>query len=162
MRMRMDDDVYIFSMRWKGISVREMSNRGHLLDLPDEILLLIFKKLTMVDVLSFLADVHPRLNGLVHDFLYIRHLDLSGLSAIKSRCTDLCPTAEEALSRLFAKTLPRLHDQVHQMTVESDSMKEIIAAGTYPQLYSLSLRHFKEDFLDHCLTGIVVDLLRFS
>ena len=136
-----------------------MSNRGHLLDFPDEILILIFKELTMVDVLSFLADVHPRLNVLGHDFLYIRHLDLTGLSTIKSRCSDLCATAEEVLSRLVAKTLPRLHGQVHQMTVESDSIKETIAAGTYPQMYSMSLRHFKEEFLRHCLTGIVVDLL---
>ena len=162
MRIRMDKDVYTFPMRRKRISVEEMSNRGHLLDLPDEILLLIFKELTMVDVLSVLADVHPRLNVLAHDFLYIRHLDLTGVSTMKSRCSDLCPTAEEVLSRLVAKTLPRLHDQVHQMTVESDSIKEIIATGTYPQLCSLSLRRFKENFLDHCLTGIVVDLLHFS
>ena len=100
-------------MRWKRISVEEMSNRGHLLDLPDEILLVILKELTMVDVLSFLADVHPRLNVLAHDFLSIRHLDLTGVSTIKSRCSDLCPTAEEVLSRLVAKTLPRLHSQVH-------------------------------------------------
>ena len=113
----------------------------------------------MVDVLSFLADVHPRLNVLAHDFLSIRHLDLTGVSTIKSRCSDLCPTAEEVLSRLVAKTLPRLHSQVHQMTVESDSIKESIAAGTYPQLYSISLRHFQEEFLRHCLTGLVVDLL---
>ena len=146
-------------MRWKGISVEDMSTGGHLLDLPDEILLLIFKELPMVDVLSFLADVHPRLHGLAHDFLYIRRLDLTGLSTIKSRCSDLCPTADEVLSRLVAKTLPRLHSQVHQLTVESDSIKEIIAAATYPQLYSMSLRHFEEEFLLHCLTGIVVDLL---
>ena len=136
-----------------------MSNRGHLLDLPDEILLIIFKELPMVDVLSFLADVHPRLNALAHDFLYVRRLDLTGVSTIKSRCSDLCPTADEVLSRLVTNTLPRLHSQVHQMTVESDSIKEIIAAATYPQLYSMSLRHFKEEFLLHRLTGIVVDLL---
>ena len=41
MRIRMDKDVYSFPMRWKRISVEEMSNRGHLLDLPDEILLVI-------------------------------------------------------------------------------------------------------------------------
>ena len=142
-------------MRWKRINVREMSNRSHLLDLPDEILLLIFKELTMVDLLSFLVDAHPRLNGLVHDFLHTRHLDLTGVSTIESRCTDLCPTADEVLSRLVTQTLPRLHSQVHHMTVESDSIKEIIAAATYPQLYSMSLRHFKEEFLRHCLTGIV-------
>ena len=136
-----------------------MSNRGHLLHLPDEILLLIFKQLPMVDVLSFLADVHPRLNGLVHDFLYVRHLDLTDVSTIKSRCTDRCPTAGAVLSRLVTNTLPRLHSQVHQLTVESDSIKEIIAAATYPQLSSMSLRHFNEEFLRHCLTGIVVDVL---
>ena len=159
MRMRTDKDVHMCPTRWKRIRVKEMSNRGHLLELPDEILLLIFKQLPMLDVLSFLAHVHPRLHGLAHDFLYVRRLDLTGVSTIRSRCIDLCPTADEVLSRLVANTLPRLHEQVHQMTVESDSIKQIIAAGTYPQLYSLSLRHFKEEFLGHCLTGIVVDLL---
>ena len=147
-------------MRWKRISVEEMSTAGHLLDLPDEILLLILKELPMVDILSFLADVHPRLHGLAHDFLYIRRLDLTGLSTIKSRCSDLCPTADEVQSRLVTKTLPRLHSQVRHLTVESDSIKEIIAAATYPQLSSLSLRHFQEEFLRHCLTGVVVDHLR--
>ena len=146
-------------MRWKGSSVAEMSTGADLLQLPDEILLLIFKELPMGDVLSFLTDVHPPLHGLAHDFLDIRRLDLTGLATIKSRCSGLCPTADEVLSPLVTKTLPRLHFQVHRMTVESDSIKEIIAAGTSPQLSSLSLRHFQEEFLRHCLTSIVVDLL---
>lgn len=41
-------------------------NRAHLLQLPDEILLLIFKALPMGDLLSSLSDVHPRLHGLAH------------------------------------------------------------------------------------------------
>lgn len=149
--MRANKDVDTSLMRCERITEGKMSTSGHLLDLSNEILLLIFEKLTMV-------DVHPRLNGLVHDFLYIRHLDLTGLSTIKSRSSDLCPTAEEVLSHLVAKTLPCFHSQVYQVTVESDSIKEIIAPGPYPQLYSISLRHFKEIILRHYLAGLVVDL----
>ena len=127
--------------RWKEISVEDISNRGHLLALPDEILLLIFKALPMVDVLSPFCPmfIHHDCLASHRIFFYIRRLDLTGRSTIPSRCTDLCPTPDEVLLRLVAQTLPRLPSPVHQMNGQSDSIRAIIAAATDPLLSSSSL-----------------------
>lgn len=130
-----------------------MSKRGHLFDLPDEILLIIVKELTMLEALCSLADVHPRLTRLVHDFLYIRHLDL----------TSLTTYSEQVSSLLRQKTLPRIRDQVQRMVVEPYSLQDIIGAGSYPQLHSLALRNFKDQDLYQHLKGmfvVTVHLLR--
>ena len=56
-----------------------ISNNNHLniLDLPNEILFIIFNKLNMVDVLYSLVDVNQRFDQLVLDPLYIRNLDMT-------------------------------------------------------------------------------------
>ena len=135
-----------------------MNSQLNLLALPDETLLMILNELPMVDVLYSLADVNRRLNRLAHDSLYIRHLDLTGLATIHSRWNPLFPTDQYVASRMCEKILPRIHDQVHQLTVEPYAMNAILATVNYPQLYSLSLRDFHDEVLHHCLTGMIVDL----
>ena len=135
-----------------------MINQLNLLNMPDEILLMILTELNMVDVLYSLADVNRRLNRVAHDSLYIRHLDLRGLTTISARWNQLFPTDQHVVSRICEKILPRIHEQVHQLTVEPYSMKDILAAVNYPQLYSLSLRSFEDEALHQCLTGKCVDI----
>lgn len=134
--------------------------RSHLLNLPDEILLMIFKELSMVDVLFFIANVDGRLNRIAHDFLYIRQLDLTGLSAIKSRCDHLL-TDEQISSHICQKILPCICDQVQRIVVESYLMRDIFAAVSFPQLHSLSFRNFQDEALHRCLTGLFIDLPSF-
>ena len=136
-----------------------MHAQHSLLDLPDEILLMVFKALQMVDVLYCLAEVNQRLNRIAHDFLYTRQLDLTGLSTLKYRCNHISLTAAPVLSHFSQKTLPRIHDQVHRMAIEPYLMRDMIGAANYPQLYSLSLRNFQDEFLYRCLTGMLVDIL---
>jgi hypothetical protein len=135
-----------------------MSQHQTLLDLCDEILLMIVKELPMVDVLYSIADVNRRLNRVAHDCLYIRRLDLAGLTTITSRWNPLFPTDQHVVSRMCDQILPRIHDHVHQLTLEPYAMKDILAAVNYPQLYSLSLRSFEDEVLHHCLTGRIDDL----
>jgi hypothetical protein len=136
-----------------------MNNQLNLLALPDETLLIILKALPMVDVLYSLADVNRRFNRVVHDSLYIRHLDLTGLTTIHSRWNSLFPTEQQVLSRMCEKILPRIENQVHQLTVEPYAMEDILAAVSYPQLYSLSLQNFAHEVLHHCLTGTIAQIL---
>jgi hypothetical protein len=56
----------------------------NILDLPDEILLIIFKKLNTIDVFYSFGDVNRRFNRLALDFLYIRHLVFSNSSTTRS------------------------------------------------------------------------------
>ena len=55
------------------------NNNLNLLDLPNEILFLIFKELNMVNVLQTFVDINQRLNELVFDPFYIRKLNLTSL-----------------------------------------------------------------------------------
>ena len=89
----------------------------NLLDLPDEILLMIFKELNTVDVLYFVANVNQRLNYITHDYLFVRQLDLTGLSTIKDRCNEHLAD-EQVLSHLCQNILGRIHYQMHRLTLE--------------------------------------------
>ncbi|UJR13284.1 hypothetical protein I4U23_000303 [Adineta vaga] len=53
----------------------------------------------------------------------------------------------KVLSKICSNILPRIHDQVHKLTVEQYSMKRILRAANYPQLYSLSLINFEKNVL---------------
>ena len=144
----------MFHRRRLGIDFGEMTKRSHLIDLPDEILLLLFKELPMLEVLCIFTDVYEWLNRIAHDSLYFHHLDLTGLSADSPRCHRPFSAAEEVQLRLCETVHPLIHDQVHRIIVKSDSMKAILAAANYPQLYSLSIENFKVELLHHCFTGL--------
>jgi hypothetical protein len=139
----------------------DMSNLN-ILDLPDEILFIIFKKLNMVDVLYSLVDVNRQLDRLALDFLYIRHLDITTNMTIKSLYNQTFSIDTQVLSRICEKILPRIHHQVQKLTVEQYSMKQVLVAASYPQLYSLSLLNFQEKRLYRYLTGTLFNFVYFN
>ncbi|CAF4710705.1 unnamed protein product [Rotaria sp. Silwood1] len=67
----------------------------------------------------------------------------------------------QVISTICSNILPQIHLQVHKLTVEEHSMKQILYAANYPQLYSLSLVNFHEITLHRYLTDdlILRDLL---
>ncbi|CAF1220065.1 unnamed protein product [Rotaria sordida] len=113
----------------------------------------------MIDVLSSVVDVNRRFRRLVLDSIYIRDLDMTSTIGINSLKTSSIDT--QVISRICSNILPQIHSQVHKLTVEEDSMKQILHAANYPQLYSLSLVNFHEITLHEYLTGdlILRDLL---
>jgi hypothetical protein len=136
------------------------SNKNHfnILDLPDETLFIIFKKLNMVDVFYSFLDVNRRFHRLTFDSLYVRDLDMTTITNINSLYDQISSIDTEVLSRICEKILPRIHHQVHKLTVEQYSMKQILVAN-YPQLYSLSLINIDAEILHQYLTGF--DSIRF-
>jgi len=133
------------------------NNSLNILDLPDEILFIIFQKLNMVDVLYSLVDVNQRFERLTLDSLYIRDLDITSIMAFNSLYDETSSIDTQVLSRICEKILSRIHHQVHKLTVEEYSMQQILLAANYPQLYSLSLINFQEKTLHQYLTGIVLN-----
>ncbi|CAF1406868.1 unnamed protein product, partial [Rotaria sp. Silwood1] len=67
----------------------------------------------------------------------------------------------QVISTICSNILPQIHLQVHKLTVEEHSMKQMLYAANYPQLYSLSLVNFHEITLHRYLTDdlILRDLL---
>jgi hypothetical protein len=132
----------------------KMNKCLNILDLPDEILLIIFNKMNIVDVLYSLVDVNQRFDRLVLDPLTIRNIDMT-MKTFESVYDQTFSIDDQILSRICDKILCRIYDQINALTIEQYSMKCILHATNYPQLYSLSLINFEGKILDQYLTGIV-------
>jgi hypothetical protein len=118
-------------------------NKPHLniLDLPNEILLIIFNKLHIVDVLYSLVDVTKEFDQLALDPLRIHHLDTTMLT-IKSVFDRTFSIDHQVLDRICDKILLRIQHQVYQLTVEPHSIDRFLRTADYPQLYWLSFVDF--------------------
>ncbi|CAF1294720.1 unnamed protein product [Rotaria sordida] len=115
----------------------------------------------MVEVLYSLVDVNRRFDRLALDSLYINNLNMTDTMTINSFIEQPCSIDAEVISKISEKILPRIHSQVHKLTIEEFSIKPILLAVNYPQLYSLSLINFQEEMLYQHLTDDVIlrDLL---
>ncbi|CAF3308971.1 unnamed protein product [Rotaria socialis] len=134
----------------------------NILDLPDEILFMIFKKLNSTDVLHSLVDINKQFRRLALDSLYVRDLDMTDFVTINSLYDQTSSIDTKILSKIYEKILPRIHHQVHKLTIEQYSMKNILLAAIYPKLYYLSLINFQEEILYQYLTNdlILRDLMK--
>ena len=107
----------------------------HLLDLSDEILLMILKKLNNVDVLYSLLDINNgRLNILAQENTFTNILKLASIydfSLIDRFCIDI---------------LPRIHHNVKCFIFDSFSMKRFLLVTDYPNLTELKILHFEQKF----------------
>jgi hypothetical protein len=135
----------------------------NVLDLPDEILFIIFKKLNILDVLYSLVDVNQRFNQLVFDPFYIRNLDITSMT-MKAFFDRTFSIDNHILDKICQNILPRIHHQVKELTIEQHSLTRVLHTINYPQLYSLSLIDFQDKKLVKYLTGIlfIVDFVRFN
>jgi hypothetical protein len=77
--------------------------------------------------------------------LYIRDLNMTTITTINSLYDQTSSIDTQVLSRICKNILPRIHSHVHKLTIEEYSMKQILLAANYPQLYSLSLVNFVDE-----------------
>jgi hypothetical protein len=110
-----------------------------LIDLPDEILLIIFKKLDNVDVFASLMDVNKRIDRIIHDPVFTRRLTLLKWSPID----HTCPLDGTVLDRFCLQILPQIHHQIKWLNLESSSMDRVLLAADYPNLCGLGF--YKND-----------------
>ncbi|CAF3390051.1 unnamed protein product [Rotaria sp. Silwood2] len=109
-------------------------------DLPDEILLIIFKKLNNIEVLSSLFNVNKRLNKIVHDSIFTS--DLTLLKYLSHNSTYSLP--DPLLDRFCSEILPEIHHKIKLLTLESLSMKRILLSTNYPNLDGLGIYNIKK------------------
>jgi hypothetical protein len=131
------------------------NNPINILDLPNEILFKIFNKLNMVDVFYSITDVNQRFNRLALDSLYVRDLEMTTMMNIDTFFNQTSSIDTEVLSRICENILPQIHHQVHKLTVDQNSMKPVLHAEHYSQLYLLSIINFQEKILCEYLKSIV-------
>lgn len=116
----------------------------HLLNLPDEILLIILKKLNNIDVLYSLLDINnERLNILAQEKVFSNTLDFQSID--NNSLNDQCK-----LDRFYNYILPRVNDNVKCFILESITMERILLAANYPNLTELKIFNFEQNFaLNH-------------
>ncbi|CAF4699500.1 unnamed protein product [Rotaria sp. Silwood2] len=104
-------------------------------DFPHEILMIILKKLWNIQVLYSLIAVNKRLNAIVHDPIFSNRLTL--MKDFSAYSIDRLP--DSILERFCSEILPEIHHNIKWFNLESSSMKRILLATNYPNLYGLGL-----------------------
>ncbi|CAF4472634.1 unnamed protein product [Rotaria sp. Silwood2] len=110
----------------------------HLLDLPNEILIIILKKLDNTDVLYSLCGINnERLDILVKDDVFTNTLNF-----IRTLSID-----DVKLDRFYTYILPRSHHNIRKLILDTISMERILLAGDFPNLTFLELFNFGEEII---------------
>ena len=110
--------------------------------LPDELLLIILKNLSNIQVLHSLFDVNQRLNTIVHDSIFTSHLTLF------ERLTDsngflsndyISPLSDSMIKRFCLQILPEIRHKVKWLDVEPTSIEHVLLATKYSNLNGLGV-----------------------
>ena len=104
-------------------------------DLPDEILIMILKRLWNVRVLYSLIGVNKKLDRIACDPVFTRCLSLMNGSSNNS----VGPLPNVVLNRFCSQILPKIHHHIRRLDLESSTMERILSTTNYPNLHELSL-----------------------
>ena len=113
-----------------------------LLDLPDEILFYIFKKLNNIDVFNSLFNINNRrIENLIREKNFCETLNFA---IINNQTT---------IDQFCRSTLPHIQNNVKCLIVELTSIERILLASDYTYLNQLKLCHFKQENFRGYLAG---------
>jgi hypothetical protein len=118
-------------------------------DLPDEILMIIFTKLANAEVLCSLLGVNKRLNKIAHDSVFTNGLTL--WMPTLDGYVDSLP--DPILDRFCSHILPKIHQKIEWLHLESRSMERILQVTNYPNLYKISLHNIHTKTAKDLFTG---------
>jgi hypothetical protein len=121
-----------------------------LLDLPNEILLIILKKLDNMDVLYSLLDAdNQQLDIIAQENIFTNTLNF----VLPTLFNDISSISDTMVDRFCINILPRIHHNVKSLIVDSVSMERILLAADYPNLTELKLFNFNGKIVSRCFTG---------
>ncbi|CAF3203245.1 unnamed protein product, partial [Rotaria sp. Silwood2] len=119
------------------------NNEINILDLPDEMLLYILKKLNNIDILYSLVDVNQRFDRLILNSLYTHDLNFTTNSLMNYKSKEY----NEVLDRICKIILPKIHHQINKLTLGQFSLEHVLCTFNFPKLNSLSLVSFQFEAL---------------
>ncbi|CAF4680082.1 unnamed protein product, partial [Rotaria sp. Silwood2] len=111
------------------------------IDLPDEILLIIFTKLNTIDALNSLLGVNKQLDKIIQDPIFTSHLTLFRWSSNDR----IDPLDHKVVNQFCLQILPQIHDKIKCLNLELLSMERILRATNYPNLCELGLYNIDEN-----------------
>jgi hypothetical protein len=121
----------------------------NLLDLPNEILLIILKKLDNINVLYSFRDVGvERLELLAQDEIFTNTLNFTPIASYR-----ICSVNNSILDRFCIDILPQIQYSIRYLIVEPTAMERIALADDYPNLTKLKIYQFNKDVVSHYFTG---------
>ena len=126
----------------------------NILDLPDEILIIIFKKLNNLDLLSSMVGVNQRLDSLVCDINFTRAIDLTTITSDELDDSRI----NAILDRFCIQILPRIQSYITCLTVPACFSKRVLYAANYVNLSKLTLVNLEFIMALHIFNGMFLDL----
>ena len=118
-------------------------------DLPEELLLIIFRKLNNIDLFYSILGINNQLDRILDDSFFTNELKL-----VTSSVDDvICPLSSEVVHRICSEVLPKINEQIRSLTVESLYMENIFRAGDYLNLRKLCLASIKQEKLPDLFNG---------
>jgi hypothetical protein len=127
-------------------------------DLPDEVLLIIFKKLNNIALLYSLFGVNKRLNKILHDPIFTNHLNL--LQFCSNDC--ISQLSSPILNRFCLQILPEIHDKIKWLNLELFSMERILLIINYPNLSGLGLYNIQQETAIYLLSSKIFHFDSFN
>ena len=131
-------------------------NVRHLLDLPNEILYLILKKLDNIDVVySLLGINNQRLDIMAQEEIFTNILNFVIISQSTGEISSM---SDSILNRFCISILPRIHRNVKSLILDSVTMERVLLTGTYPNLTELKFFNFNQSAVSSYFIGkIIID-----
>ena len=125
-------------------------SKVNILNLPDEIILIIWNKLNKIDVLYSFLNANRRFNKLARDKIYTRSIEL-----IRTNCEeeDNCSLSDQVLDRFCSDILPKIHHNVEHLILEAHSMERILYTSGYSRLYQLTLINLTQELAMQVFAG---------
>jgi hypothetical protein len=155
-KFRQHIDIYVYGSingrRDRKASTMSNLHRNsvNILDLPDEMLCAILKKLNMVDIFYSLVRVNQWFERLALDSIDIHHLNFVVKPLVKRYS---CSIDDQVLDQICRKIFPRICNDVYKLTVGRLSLERVLGIADYPHLHSLPLINFPAKKLLSKLTG---------
>ncbi|CAF3380934.1 unnamed protein product [Rotaria socialis] len=106
-----------------------------IVDLPDEILVTILKKLHHFDVLYSLVGVNKKLDNVACDVTFTRSIDLTTISLDKADDSRI----NAILDRFCIEILPRIQKRMECLTIQACFLQRVYHASDYLNLRSITI-----------------------
>jgi hypothetical protein len=137
-------------------------------DLPDEILMMIFKNLHNITLLYSLSGVNVRFNKIVHDSIFTNRLTLVNfvpsrfILRLYSPIYFAYPLSDSVLDCFCSHILSKIHQKVKWLDLESSSMECILLSTNYPNLSGIALYNIHLENAVHLFSSKIFDCDSFA
>ncbi|CAF4692516.1 unnamed protein product [Rotaria sp. Silwood1] len=120
-------------------------------DLPDELLIFIFKQMNNVEVLYSLVGINERLDLILQDPIFTNRLNF--LKRSSKKFLNIF-SLDIIFDRFCLQILPAVREKIQWLDAESSSMKQILCAADYPNIHGLGLFNIEEETIKSLFTDV--------